>query len=420
MIMAENKPVESSVPLSAPAPVPPPAGHPPLPASVNAGPPPPPAVRLDDVPKPYAVRRTWPASTWIMIAVIALLVMILVILGFRSRRQVRPGAPGNEAARAQENSDLSNYTAFVAKNRALLEEKSAETTLTDEPFAGKVPLATRASGPLASPEIDVQLAALVDAFRIRVRVMQGSQSFVRNQMASRVTRGEFRGFKVQALEKQDNGRIVAEEAQLITPRNGLVKTVGRVLAVLQKTDLAGVLAEIKAAGMDFSLIPALAGETQVRGMLRITGPWGKALPRELLISGNGVGGLKLGVPVSEIKNRFLANYSILKRKILVKDSYYDVYKVMDQAGEPLFYVYERDGKVWGISIIDESFQTGQGIGINSTLDQIRLHYPLVKLAYSGKKTPFVRVDGVDGIFIIQGEGEKKVISIQLGESPEFE
>jgi hypothetical protein len=96
------------------------------------------------------------------------------------------------------------------------------------------------------------------------------------------------------------------------------------------------------------------------------------------------------------------------------------YKVTDQGGEPLFYVYERDGKVLGISIINEFFKTVQGIGINNTLDQIRLHYPQVKLAYSGKKTPFVRVAGVDGIFIIQGAGDKRVISILIGESPEFE
>jgi hypothetical protein len=421
MIMAENKPAESSVPLSAPPPIPPaPSSLPPQPASVNAVSPAPPVVRLDDVPTPYAVRRAWPASTWILIVVMALLLLILVILGLRSRRQRPAGGVGNETANAQENSDLSNYTAFVAKNRALLEDKSQETILTDEPFAGRAPLAARASGPLASLEIDAQLAALVDALRIRVQVMHGSQSVVRNQMASTITRGEYRGFKVQALEKRENNRIVAEEAQVITPKNGLIKTVGRVLAVLQKTDLPGVLAEIKAAGMDFSPIPPLGGEAHVRGRLRITGPWGKTLPRELLISGNGVGGLTLGVPVAGMNDRLLATYSVLKRKVLVKDSYHDVYKVMDQAGEPLFYIYEREGKVWGISIIGESFRTEQGIGINSTLDQIRLHYPRVTLAYSGKKTPFVRVDGVEGIFIVQNEVEKKVISIQLGASPEFE
>ncbi len=371
-------------------------------------------------PSRMLVRQAWPASTWIIIVVVSLLVMTLVFLGIGSRRQAHPLGLGDEAASVQENSDLSNYTAFVAKNRELLEGESSETILTDEPFAGQAPRATRVNGPLASPETDPLLAALVDAFRIRVHVMQGSQSFVRNQLQSRITRGEIRGFKVQALEKIEDGRIVAEEAQISTPRNGLIKTAGRVLTALQKTDLPGVLEEIKAAGMVFSPLPPLAGGTQIRGQLRFTGPWGKSLPGELLISGNGVGGLTLGVPVAQLKNHLLATYNVLKRKIRVKDSYYNVYKVMDQAGEPLFYVYERDGKVWGISIIGESFKTGQGIGINSTLDQIRLHYPRVKLAYSGKKTPFVRVDGVDGIFIIQGEGDKKVISLLIGESPEFE
>ena len=429
--MAENEPKENNLPstpktpsrpperpLTPPEPGPEPAPHQPAPG--NASSPAKPAVRLDDVPKPYAARQARPASTWIMIAIISLLVMILVFVGIRSRRTTNPGDPAADASSVQENADLSHYTAFVAKNRALLERESSEISLSDEEFAGQAPLATRANGPLVSREIDPQLAALVDAFRVRVQVMQGSYSLARNQAPNRVTKGEIRGFKVLALEKIENGRIVFEEAQITTPRNGLIKTSGRVLQVLQKTDLPGVMAEIKAAGMEFSPLLPPAGGMQIRGQLRISGPWGKALPREQLISGNGVGGLTLGVPVAQIKKSLPATYSVLKRKVPVKDSFYDVVKIMDQVGEPLFYVYERDGRVWGISIIGESFKTRQGIGINNTLDQIRLHYPLVKLAYSEKKTPFVRVDGVDGIFIIQGAGDKKVISILIGESPEFE
>ena len=94
-----------------------------------------PGLKLDDVPRPYAARQVWPVSTWILIAIISLLVMILIFLGIRSLRQKSPGDRTAEASSEQENSDLSNYTAFVARNRALLERESSETILTDEEFA---------------------------------------------------------------------------------------------------------------------------------------------------------------------------------------------------------------------------------------------------------------------------------------------
>jgi hypothetical protein len=373
------------------------------------------------LPQRQAAGPAWLKGIW---AILAAFVLVLVaILIFFTSRQPGKGVPAGRAGNEpndQGNVDLRNYSAFVAQNRALLERGSEETILTDEAFAGQAPLATRAGGPLVSNETDPQLAALVDAFRIRVHVMQGSQSLVRNRTLTRITKGDLRGFKVLASERVEDGKVVAEEAQVLTPRNGLIRTVGRVLAVLQKTDLAGVLAEVKQAGMEFSPLPATADGKMFRAQLRFARPWGKAIPGELLIAGNGVGGLALGMPVSEIKNHLSATYGVLKRRILVNDVNYDVFKIMDPVGEPLFFVYEKDGLVWGISIISAAFTTQQGIGINSSLDQIRLHYPLVKLAYSGKKTPFVRLEGTAGIFIFQGGGDKKVISILIGESPEFE
>ena len=135
--------------------------------------------------------------------------------------------------------------------------------------------------------------------------------------------------------------------------------------------------------------------------------WGKPVAGELLIAGKSVGHIALGMPVDRMKNQLLASYVILKRKVLINDVYYDVYKILDQGNEPLLYVYEKDGKVWGISIISDAFKTAKGIGIGNSLEQMRINYPVIKLAYSEKRTPFVQVDDVAGIFIVQGEARKK-------------
>jgi len=377
-----------------------------------------------DVTKPLdaqthrsAKRPVRPNFIWIVLP-IAILLAILAFLIVRPRPKAAETAREDVFQAGETNPELSNYSAFVEKNKALF-AKYSEQILNDEPFAGKVPLACRAGGPVISSEIDPQVAALADALRIRVQVTQGSQSLARNNTVTRVTKGDFRGFKVQAIEKFENGKVVSEETTVTTPKNGSIKTIGRVLASLQKTDQAGLLAEVGAAGMEYSPLPALAGEKNFRGQLRLLRYWGKPIPDDRLISGEGVGRVVLGMPLARLKSRLAATDSVLKRKVLINDVYHDVYKVTDQGGNPLFFVYEKEGKVQGIRVVSEGFRTSRGIGITNSLDQIRIHYPAITQLRSEKNLPFVKVEGVAGILILEDEGDKKVVAIFIGDSPEF-
>jgi hypothetical protein len=136
------------------------------------------------------------------------------------------------------------------------------------------------------------------------------------------------------------------------------------------------------------------------------------------------------MPTAQLETMLLSSYIVLKRKVLVNDIYYDVYKILDQSNEPLFFVYENKGRVWGISIISEIFKTEMGIGIGSNLGSMRINYPRVNMGISEKKTPFVKIDDIDGLFVMQSEGvdiRKQIfpsktlfISILIGNSPEFE
>ena len=366
---------------------------------------------------PYAAK---PKTTWVIMFFSVLLVAALVILATRDgqRKTVKPTPLPPQ--RGEEKQDLSNYSAFIAQNRSLRQERAADQFLTDEAFAGEVPLAVKPGGPLIAAEIDPQLAALADALRIRVRIMLGSQSLVRGKTTTRTTRGEFRGFRVSALEKIENGAVVFEETRVESPKKALIKTVNRVLDTAQKTDLPGWVAEMRSAGLEFFPAPVPAGRSVFRGQVRPLAGWGKPVDGERTISGKRVGPIALGMPVDRMRDQLLATYIVLKRKVLVNDLYYDVYKVLDRGNEPLFYVYEKGGKVWGISIISDQFKTEKGMGIGNTLDQMRINYPIVKLASTEKKTPFIQVEDVAGIFILQGEGEKSILSILVGDSPEFE
>jgi hypothetical protein len=387
---------------------------------VVAAAPPPAESKPTPAPPGQAPHPVKPNYIWVILPIGFLLAIVLVILGTRPRQKQTLRILPVTSQKSEEKQELSNYSAFIAQNKSLRQVKIADQFLTDEPFAGQAPLAVKAGGPIIAPDVDPQLAALADALRIRVQTMLGSQSLVRGNTVTRTTKGDFRGFRVSAVEKSENGAVVSEETRVESPKKALIKTVNHVLDAVQKTDFPGFLSEIRNAGLEFSPAPVPAGKNIFRAQIRPLAIWGKPVAGELLISGKNVGRIALGMPVERLKDQLLASFIILKRKVLVNDVYYDVYKILDQGNEPLLYVYEKGGKVWGISIISDAFKTEKGIGIGNSLDQMRINYPIVKLAYSEKRTPFVQVDDVAGIFIIQGEGEKNIISILVGNSPEFE
>lgn len=375
-----------------------------------------------DVPRPLVARKPGlPASVWGMIAVVVALLLVLVIVaggGRKKEEPVRPAAAETQAS--EEPRELSGYAAYVARNKALLQKRFEQQVLTAEPFAGEAPLAVRPAGPLVSAEGDPQLAALAEALAVRVRVMSGAQTTVRGGQTLRTTKGEFRGFRVTALEKLDQGVVSQSEVTVVTPGRGTIKTVNRVLQALDKTDLARVLSEVQAVGLEFSPLPAPPGQEVFRAQLLPVRPWGKAVEPGLLVSGRQVGAVALDAPVDRIPGKLPPAHRVLRRKVLVGETYRDVLKITDAAGEPLFYVYEKNGRAWGITVVSPLFRTAGGIGIGSTLDQMRLHYPEVRISHTAKGAPIARVAGIEGSFILQSDEKPEVIAMLVGQPPEIE
>ncbi|MCJ7525837.1 MAG: hypothetical protein MUP71_11560 [Candidatus Aminicenantes bacterium] len=396
------------------------ANHPPLPA-------------VDAMPmatQPEQSKSSLPMRMiWILSAVVVLLVVLFFIIG-RPRQKKDTNKIPDQEPKQEEKSSISDYASVISKNLLIGEPQYSETILTDDAFAGQVPGSVKASGPVISQDIDPQLAALADAFKKRLELLQGSQMVVRGNAQTKITKGEFRGFKINAIEKIENQNVVSSEITVTTPKHGYIKSLDNVLETVKETDFSRFGVEIQDAGLEFFALPAPLAGKAVRMQLRSIRFFGKPIPGELLISGKSVSRITLGMPVAQMEKLFIESHIVLKRKILVNDVYFDVYKILDQSNEPLFYVYENKGKVWGISLISEIFKTEKGIGIGSNLGMMRINYPQIKLNHSEKKTPFVQLEGVDGLFIIQGDGidftkkvfpnGNKVISILIGNSPEFE
>ena len=374
------------------------------------------------VPRPMVARQSGPpASVWGMIAVVVGLLLVLVFVATRGGKKEEPARAAAPEPKASEAAgEPSGYAAYVARNKALIQKRYEQQVLTAEPFAGEAPLAVRPAGPLLSPEGDPQLAALAEALAIRVRIMNGVQTTTRLGQTTRTTKGEFRGFRVTALEKLEKGVVSYAEVAVVTPGKRTIKTVNRVLQALEKADLAGVLSEVQAAGLEFTPLPASPGQEVFRAQLLPVRPWGKPVEAGLRISGREVGGVALDAPVTRIAGSLPPAFRVLKRKVLVGESYRDVFKITDAAGDPLFYVYEKDGRAWGITVVSPLFRTSSGIGIGSTLDQMRLQYPEVRISHTAKGAPVARVDGIEGSFILQSDEKPEVIAVLVGQSPEIE
>jgi hypothetical protein len=384
----------------------------------------------NNAPMKLPKKLSQPSLIWISLSIILifLAVLLLLIMQARQKNKIFKPLPGKQANETGEidSSDTGN----ISKNKLARQDTMPILALADDEFAGQAPIVVKASGPVISAEIDPELAAMVDALKIRLKILEESKSTGRGNTVTKITKGDFRGFKINIEEKIENQNTFSEEITVITPKKGFIKTVNRVLESVRESDLERFALELQNAGLEIIKPPLQPGSKIFQVQFKVVSIFGKPVAGDLLISGKSVGKISLGMPTAQLENMLLSSYIVLKRKVLANDIYYDVYKILDQSNEPLFFVYENKGRVWGISIISEIFKTDKGIGINSSLGNIRTNYPRVNLGISEKKTPFVKIDGVDGLFIIQNEGvdfikqifssKTKVISILIGNSLEFE
>jgi len=318
----------------------------------------------------------------------------------------------------------------LLKTRMARQVSGPEQILTDDEFAGQAPMTVKASGPVVSAAIDPELAAMVDALKKRLLVSVDSKSTSSGNIVTRVSRGEFRGFKIAVDERLQNQVRISEEVAVTFPKKGFIKTVNHILDSFRDSDREQFVSELRNAGLETVKLPAQPANEVCQVQLKSVGFFGKPLTADMLISGKNVGKLSLGMSTARLESILLTSHVVLKRKVLVNDTYRDVYKVLDQSNEPLFFVYENNGLVWGISIISDIYKTEKGIGIGSNLGDMRINYPKVNVALSDKNTPFVKIDGIDGLFIIENDkidipkrifpNKTKIISILIGKSLEFE
>jgi hypothetical protein len=380
--------------------------------------------------KGWLKKLTQTQIIWISFSIILIFLVVLFLLIIQGRQKNKTIKPDDgeqiETAGEVDNMGSSGIQKNISTRRAAI----PVIPLTDDEFIGQAPMVVKTSSPVISAEMDPELAAMVDALKKRLQIFADSKSTSRGNIVTKVTKGDFRGFKINLEERIENKNTVSEEVTVTLPKKGYIKTVNRVLDSIRESDLERFSVELQNAGLEIIKFPLQPGNNVFQVQFKTISIFGKPIAHDFLISGKNVGKISLGMPAIQMETMLLSSYIVLKRKMLFNDIYYDVYKVLDQSNEPLFFVYESKGRVWGISIISDIFKTEKGIGIGSSLGDMRINYPRINAGISEKRTPFVKIDGIEGLFIIQSEGvnvlrrifpsNTKIFSILIGNSPEFE
>lgn len=103
-------------------------------------------------------------------------------------------------------------------------------------------------------------------------------------------------------------------------------------------------------------------------------------PTGLLITRSQIGDIKIGMPVAALRKVIPAN-RLKEVSIYKKGQGYKAYEVRTKAGDAQAALRieekcEPECQVWRIQVMDRAYRTTTGLGIGSSLGEIRKHYPI--------------------------------------------
>ncbi len=393
---------------------------------------------------PEPARAPISSLTRMLLVVVAVLLIILFYFMFKPRETpLISGKPAGEkeekVTAAQEPDKVTEAIkptykdTDVDKTRVKPAEKEKEITLyelSDEAFQGTAPLKVKEKGPIISEESDPEIAAIGDALRHRVEILHGSKTSTRGGIETKITSGKFHGFMITNTFQQKDDQIISNETVIVTPLRGRVLIKGNILDSIIKTDYEKLHRELETAGIEVIKTP-LTEEGIINVQLLVTKLYGIPVKPEFLIGSESVGSVELGMPIERIYSVLPpSKYIIIEKEILLEDKFYNTYKVCDLQTEPLFFINGKDNKVWGIQVVSKKYKTAKGLGIGNTLGEFRINYvgsTDIKIGATSGRVPFVSINEVNGMFLLQEEGinfvtqvfpnDTKITYILVGSSP---
>lgn len=307
-----------------------------------------------------------------------------------------------------------------------------KVVISEEDLIGSAKLAIREQGAVVSVEKDPEIAALGEAFRKRVEVTQGitRAAPAKDGTVTETIRGVFQGFRINSARVKKQKNTLKDEIVVSTPSRGVLVVKDNVLDGLRNTTYEQLYRDLEQSG-----IRVLKETDEAKGTVNIRfrvirGRGVSSIVNEFLIAGQRVGYIDVNMTIAQMEAAFPKSYRAVRKRLSHEGEFYNVIKVFDSQQNSLFFVYEKDNKVWGIQLISSKFKTRSGIGIGNTLGDLRIYYSAPRIWAANQNVPLVSVTGVGGIFVLESEGtdfakrifpnSAKIVSIILGGSPFLE
>lgn len=300
--------------------------------------------------------------------------------------------------------------------------------LSEDGLSGKALLKTRAQGPLISDEKDPEIAAVGDALRSRVEALYGVRTR-RARSGSAIietTAGVFQGFRINSTRIKSGDRVTRDEIVVTTPSRGTFVIRNSILDGWRRCNYEQITRDLENSGIKV-VKWADPDQGTVNVNLDVAALKGSRVALDLLISRQQVGRVALDMTIPQMKSAFPEDYEYVRKQIMHENEFYDVIKVFDGKKEPLFFVNEKDNRVWGIQVISDKYKTARGIGVGSTLGSLKIYYKNPKIWSAKGSAPLVSIDGIEGVFILENGSvdfarkifpdSARINSILIGGSP---
>jgi len=300
-----------------------------------------------------------------------------------------------------ENSKKFAYKKKISKMPALLKkiEIIDSIVINDESLSGESQKKVRKKGAVLSEEQDPKIVAIVNAMIKRLALTTKVSTTKRNGITSKRLRGTFRGFKIDSQRKTKGSKRLTNKISVITPTRGQLSIINGVLYSVKKVKYDSFIKSLSKRGI--IVIDGTLQDEQTVSLNLVVQPTKKTLEKgNYLMSDAGIFGINAGDGIEKLKLNLPAEFRVIKKHIEINENTsYNVYKVLNKEFNTLFFVKEWNGKIEKIEIMNTSFKTKEGIGINSTLGLMRIFFPDIKIAMS-KDNLVVMYNNIGGYFIL--------------------
>lgn len=409
----------------------------PIKPSLESAPPPPdlPDIEMEPERRLSPMRQTSSAPNRLILLIVSFIVLLIFFFLLRvcSPKPLPVTETPNEktAVGSQETSTATEETPGLDQNQEGQERTKTqpEYELSEDSLQGVAPMTAKPDGPVISADIDPEIAAAVDALKIRADIIEGSSTIIKDGITTTISSGIFAGFRVNHTLQEKNGETFKDETIVVTPSKGVVTVKGKILNSMKKIDYNTFLRDLKTAGFEvIKTVPP--GESVIKIQLRMTGAWGQAVGPDFLIGPSSVGPIEIGMPLKKIQSILSQSYELVQKRIAEEDYYYDTLKILDSRKQPLFFIICSEGKVQAIQVISDKFKTSMGIGLGNKLGQFRVVYlknGKITMSSTLSGIPFISTSGINGKFFLQGQGlnfsqqvfpdDLKISDIIVGKSP---